>query len=442
MGQSSLLKRLQPPTILILLVLYIETAARQKLFSSFDKCPLPPATIATAIQSVSQNSTIQIESRDELDFTNHQQYQTHLGIYNGPQTTWTPWIHEFPCFPPDPKWWTVSVQRTPANTGLLFVREMKTGSSTLAGVLLRIAFRKGKQQLMGMSSSVDTSNNNNDGVPCRMRIDHSSAHKMEYATRKKGKSYLISLLRDPTKRAISHYFHFIVSEQKQDPTDENFQRFFAQHTNIWSNYYVKDLSMNQGRRSEWTIVESTSNGTTASATSDNDSRTVQEILNEYNFIAITERLEESLVVMKLLLGLNTEDILYMSAKKHGSFTAGPVSHPCVYITPSFLTSGMQQFFHSEYWQTYIRLDQLLYDAAIQSLDNTIESLGRQKVQEELVLFRKARAYAQQRCQERTIYRCNSKGEFVGSNSTCYLWDIGCGYECLDEISVATDVLGK
>jgi hypothetical protein len=294
--------------------------------------------------------------------------------------------------------------------------------------------------LFGLSSSSENaiSTNNNNVVPCRMRIDHSSAHKMEYAIRKKDKSYLISLLRDPTKRAISHYFHFIVSEQKQDPTDENFQRFFSQHAGSWSNYYTKDLSMKQGRRTHWTTGESTA---TTTATAYQDSRTVQQILNQYNFIAITERLDESLVVLKLLLGLDTEDILYMSAKKHGSFTAGPPSHPCVYITPSFLTSGMQHFFQSEYWQSYIRLDQLLYNAAIQSLDNTIESLGHQKVQEELVLFRKARAYAQERCQERTVYRCNSKGEFVGSNSTCYFWDIGCGYECLNEISVANDVLG-
>lgn len=437
MGQSNLLKRLQPPTILILLVLYIQSATRHTLFSSFDECPTPPATISTALHGLSYNST-QIDSRDELNSTNtqQQQYQPHLGlVYNGPQTTWAPWIHEFPCFPPDPKWWTVSVQRTPADTGLLFVREMKTGSSTLAGVLLRIAFRKGKQKLSPLSSS---SENNNNNVPCRMRIDHSSAHKMEYASRKKDKSYVISLLRDPTKRAISHYFHFIVSEQKQDPTDENFQRFFSQHANSWSNYYTKDLSMKQGRRTQWTTDDSTA---TTIDTAQQDSRTVQQILNEYNFIAITERLDESLVVLKLLLGLDTEDILYMSAKKHGSFTAGPPSHPCVYITPSFLTSGMQHFFQSEYWQNYIRLDQLLYNAAIKSLDNTIESLGPQRVQEELVLFRKARTYAQERCQERTVYRCNSKGEFVGSNSTCYFWDIGCGYECLDEISVAADVLG-
>lgn len=265
-----------------------------------------------------------------------------------------------------------------------------------------------------------------DKKSCRMRIDHSSARDMEYGQRDKKKSFLSSLLRDPTKRAISHYFHFIVSGKKENPTDANFIGFFQEKSEMWSNYYTKDLTM----RDDDDLQDESQHPAI-----------VANILSQYDFIAITERLDESLVVMKLLLGLDMEDILYMSAKKHGSFTSGPQVDSCIYITPPFLTQGMNDFFASDYWQDYIRADQLLYDAANKSLDNTIDALGRKMVQGELVAFRKALEYTQAQCEERTIYRCNSKGENVGGGSTCYLWDIGCGFNCLNEISVDRDVLG-
>eukprot|EP00540_Astrosyne_radiata_P022775 CAMPEP_0116844032 /NCGR_PEP_ID=MMETSP0418-20121206/12437_1 /TAXON_ID=1158023 /ORGANISM="Astrosyne radiata, Strain 13vi08-1A" /LENGTH=230 /DNA_ID=CAMNT_0004474889 /DNA_START=1 /DNA_END=693 /DNA_ORIENTATION=- len=226
------------------------------------------------------------------------------------------------------------------------------------------------------------------------------------------------MLRHPTKRVISQYFHFRVSDFKEDPTDENFMQFFYDDPFHRSNYYTKDLTLNK-------IKLKTGNVT----------KIVQDILDEYNFIAITERMDESLVVMKMLLGLDFQDILYMSAKKHGSFTSGE-GQRCIYIIPSFLTDGMKEFFASEYWKAYMAADNLLYDAARKSLDNTIESLGRSEVEAQVKFFKKAQKLVSEKCADRTIYRCNDKGEFVGiKNSTCYMWDIGCGYECLNEISL-------
>ena len=353
-------------------------------------------------------------------------HRSNAQNYDGPQTIWNPWRFNFPCFEAESNWNSVRAQRSPTDRGLLFVREMKTGSSTLAGVLLRIAH--------GHSRNV-TVNRMASNTPCRLRIDHGSARKMEYNRRIKTESFLLSLLRDPTKRAISHFFHFEVSEKKIDPTDNNFQNFFKDNFQTLSNYYIKDLSMTED---DWVVDETELN----SNTNDDINLAVDKILRHYNFIAITERLEESLIVMKLLLNLDMEDILYMSAKKHGSFTTGPRTHPCVYIVPSFLTPGMKDFFQSDYWKDYIRADQRLYDAAVHSLDNTIEALGRQRVTEELERFRVARQFAQEKCESRTVYRCNSKGEFSQKNSTCYLWDIGCGHACLDEIAIERDVFGN
>lgn len=252
-----------------------------------------------------------------------------------------------------------------------------------------------------------------------MRIDHSSARELRYFERNKEKSILISLLREPTKRAISQYFHFRVSDKKEDPVDDNFQNYFFEEAQFRSNYYAKDLSMK-----DVDLVNGDHN------------QIVQDILDQYNFIAITERMDESLVVMKMLMGLDFEDILYMSAKTHGSFTSGSATSPCIYITPSFISDGMKEFFASEYWKQYMAVDNLLYAAAKKSLDNTIDALGRSEVERQLQIFKEAQAYTQKACKDRTIYRCNSKGQFVGANnSTCYMWDIGCGFDCLNEVTL-------
>jgi hypothetical protein len=343
--------------------------------------------------------------------------------YNGPFRIWPKWEREFPCFPSELYWKTIKVQRSPADTGILFQREMKTGSSTVAGIILRMAHRY-------------SPNVGDDSVskPCRLRIDHSSAQIMNYSHRKRSQSFLLSLLRDPTQRAVSHYFHFQVSEDKEDPTDNNFQNFFRSKTQRWSNYYIKDLGMDDYQFDDEEFLKE-SYIHSKSISSKND-KIVKKILEAYDFIAITERLDESLVVLKHLLNLEMEDILYMSAKKHGSFTAGAPGGRCIYIIPSFRTEGMNNFFQSRYWQNYIHLDQRLYDAVVESLDRTIDYLGRELIQQDLQLFLRARKSAQELCESHTIYRCDSKGAFVGAvNSTCYLWDIGCGYACLNDLTI-------
>jgi hypothetical protein len=103
--------------------------------------------------------------------------------------------------------------------------------------------------------------------------------------------------------------------------------------------------------------------------------------------------------------------------------------------PSFLTPGMKKFFESDYWKRYIAADVALYKAAQASLDKTIEKLGRREFEDNLSEFRIAKEKAQIRCEDRTIYRCNPAGEYIGMNSTCLMWDVGCGYECLDEFGL-------
>jgi hypothetical protein len=155
-------------------------------------------------------------------------------------------------------------------------------------------------------------------------------------------------------------------------------------------------------------------------------------LDEYDFIAITERMDESLIVFKLLLGLDLYDILYIKARSAGTFSNGPAVRPCIYLIPAFLTPGMEEFFESKEWKNSNAIDILLYKAAYKSLDNTIEALGKALVQRELEEFHKAQELAADYCRDQVKEFCTPGGNLTPRNErTCVIWGEGCDFACLN-----------
>ena len=161
--------------------------------------------------------------------------------------------------------------------------------------------------------------------------------------------------------------------------------------------------------------------------------TVDEILADYNFIGITERMDESLVVMKILLNLEFNDILYLSAKGNGGFDDGAYRNICHYIVPSHVTPAMKEFFAGPVWKKIIDGDTLLYKAAERSLDLTIDAIGRDEVERHVAEYRRLQEVAKERCLPTTIQPCTEDGTFHRETHNCLFWDSGCGYECLDDL---------
>mmetsp|Transcript_32983 Transcript_32983/g.75980 ORF Transcript_32983/g.75980 Transcript_32983/m.75980 type:complete len:324 (-) Transcript_32983:405-1376(-) len=207
----------------------------------------------------------------------------------------------FPCADAEPDWWLTSVQRSPSKTGLLYVHEMKTGGSAVAGVVLRVAQQVGKR----LGKRI-----------CKNRVDHTAAWRMEYSQRLRSASFLWTVLRDPTKRAVSQFFHFVVSREKAEPTDREARRYLMKP--LWNNYYLRDLATREDDLSLTSLVDRSN-----------------RILNDYDFVGITERMDESLVALQMLLRLNVTDILYLSAKTRGGFDDGGYNNTCVYIVRIF-----------------------------------------------------------------------------------------------------------
>jgi hypothetical protein len=160
------------------------------------------------------------------------------------------------------------------------------------------------------------------------------------------------------------------------------------------------------------------------------------IMTEYDFIGVTERLDETLIVFMLLLHLPMSDILNYSSKIQGDLFSRQVGQPCVRLQRSRLTSNMTAFLESPECKAKVESYGRLYRVANASLDRTIDSLGRAMVAAELGRFKKAQAVVNERCRGRVVMPCDEKGQLYRPvhETGCFIEDIACGMDCLDEVA--------
>ena len=191
---------------------------------------------------------------------------------------------------------------------------------------------------------------------------------------------LWTAIREPTHRSISAFFHFAVSRENVDANNiNNFIEFLQQK--IPKDYYLLALYPDHiYTREQYNPIQISN-----------------IILNEYNFIGITERMDESAVVLMMLLNLKLSDILYLSAKTNGGYDDAGGGHGCTLIQKSFVSTEMKEFIDSDIWYNYIKYDLAFYNAVNQSLDLTIERLGRDLFNDNLQKFLYAKKYAIDKC---------------------------------------------
>jgi Galactose-3-O-sulfotransferase len=330
------------------------------------------------------------------------------GVYARAFDPW-PEGRPLPCLEPNP----VDDQYgsiLPTKDGILFLKPYKTGSSTSSGVNLRISRALAWRQ-------------NRPYEFCKARFDHGpwvdSPAAAMYGNRNRDSSILWTIVREPTKRAVSLFFHFQVSRMGVEPTDNNFRRFLTeQNPSKKYNYYLHNLSLKP-----------------FNATIDDPAQVANDILASYDFIGVTERMDESYVALAMLLRLPLSDVLYLSAKTSGGYDDAGQDGKCAFIRPSFVTEGMQAFFDGDDWQAKVKYDLAFYRAVNRSLDATIDRLGRRTFEKNLARLREAQKVARDRCLSSTVFPCDADGNFVPPDKTdCVFTDYGCAFECLDRVA--------
>lgn len=321
------------------------------------------------------------------------------------------WNHSFPCFPTELDWYTVIRQKASTKQGFFYFKARKAGSSTVAGVALRIARTKAKQAGLQATSS--------NATHCHTRYGHPAAHRLRYHYRDRLNSFLWSIIREPTKRDISEFFHFGVSRgSKMEPNRQGFQAYH-EWTPLMHEYYLQFMSTDKAYK--------------MGKEGEDHVRSVAKIMTDYDFIGITERMHESLVALQLILDLNTSDILFLSAKTSGGWDDGLSNGQCYYIHPPVVSPQLSEYFESEDWMEKTKGGNLLYVTANRSLDLTIASFNQSIFQQKLRTYKWALKEAQTRCNGKVRFPC-SAGGVLQQEHDCLLWDSGCGYDCLDSVA--------
>lgn len=318
--------------------------------------------------------------------------------------------------------------------GLCYLKIPKVAGTTLRGINMRIANNFGKRH--GMDNC----------------IRHDTKTKgMDFFERDTN-SYLWTFVRDPTKRALSS-----IGSKLSNTLIESSRRDFltGNETNVTllapraldmllSDTDIRNGILSEGRAGfqlqlmmQEYLPQNVLNKPEAPKKIDTSqaSHFVKINFVNYDFVGVVERFDESLVVLQLLLGLETSDILYFAVNRKEQWRKARVSrkkYECrdsfdwevdIYTEPyirAYLTK-------SEAWYANNYADYLLYNAASQSLDRTIEKIGKEYFEEALAKFRALMKRAEEECSP--IFSCalNGTAQFEEAEFDC-LSDgkIGCG----------------
>lgn len=264
---------------------------------------------------------------------------------------------------------------------IIFIKLHKCASSTTAGVVRNIASRR---QMAGAITVWDF-----DGEPGAFSNHQDAREVMPYVRQLALPSFVLSFIRHPRERAISRWNHRAFAES-------------IPHTDSHRIHYLKGIVNEMANYlSETTPVRSSSD--------------IDAILDSLDFVGITERYDESLIVLKHLLDLDYFDLLYLPSKVSGD----ELLHPGR-VGEKFreFSVEVQSFFNTSFAEANA-LDLELFDKANLRLNEEILRIG-VGFHRELREFQSLLAEVRSACTAEQARKC-------------LWWDNGCGIECFDEV---------
>jgi len=205
----------------------------------------------------------------------------------------------------------------------------------------------------------------------------------------------------------------------------------AEERNFQLDYIGK---LNSRFEPEFDFDNNTTTTTTTTTTTKNQTAVAKKIYNvfrNYHFVGVTERMDESLVVMKLLFDFPDESIVVLDSKRSGGMDDGEWGK-CNKIRKAHTTKDVDEYISPGGTYRSTNDDYFLYEVANQSLDKTIERMGRERVEREVLHHRALRRMAEEACYNTTIFPCmeGMAGKKRNRVNDCYISDMGCGHECI------------
>jgi hypothetical protein len=161
---------------------------------------------------------------------------------------------------------------------------------------------------------------------------------------------------------------------------------------------------------------------------------IKEIVDGYDFLMVSERMDESLTALALLTGLDIADVLVKDSKVTGNYIYirfGYKKDECHLQQKNDPSPGVARYFASNEWLNLNYADEILWRAANASLDMTIEALGRNRFDAALQEYKRLKQVVSESCPQ--DFGCTSDGKPMPVIEKCYDRDFGCGYECIDMV---------
>ena len=313
-----------------------------------------------------------------------------------------------------------------SSRGLIYIKTGETFESTIEGVTFNIAHQLGQRV------------HNNKWKKCVTHTMFEYAWGNCHVDMIQDQSLLFSFLRHPQSRDISQTFKDnnwkeLPSSSSSSNSNNNIDTTITDYIeNNHKGFQTRALVPERGgwQRHEWNGKRE---GPLEKWPRKSLRRGVKEglldylsskIFNNYNFLGIVERMEESLAVMVLLWGLNPSDVIVLSKEKQ----CGEVSR----ISPAFEMSGIEHYFQKQH--SIENVDYLVYHAANHSLTKTIESLGKENVDSMIEEIRALQQLAESSCSQKTNFGCSNFADGLGQGmeSGCYYTNAGCAHRCVSE----------
>ena len=298
--------------------------------------------------------------------------------------------HPFPCIR------TSKSNNDEDATGFQYIKVYKTASSTVAHIVKYIANKRGS---------------------CTEHSNHAAAHEFpSLSTRKTNdpKSFLFTFVREPTKRGISDFFFTRVSQMGREVNVTNFKEGCCRpklKLNGLAGFQLAYISTEE-RMPQSTFWNSTDPTMIQHPNLLKDR--VNNVFHSYDFIGVSDRLNESLVALSFILHLKLTEIIHVNYRTSGSFM--PEGKTCIKLAKSVLTPDIEKYLETDEWKAITAGDKLLFNTANEALDNTIDNvIGRNKFKQRLEQYDSLMSLIKE-CDVICASACSSNGEYTEPTS--------------------------
>ena len=212
------------------------------------------------------------------------------------------------------------------------------------------------------------------------------------------KTFLMTFIREPAERALSQFYHIKVSRERISPTNDEIIKYLegneSANTRIERNHLMHYISTGES---------------------------VSEIMRKYDFIGITDRFEESMLVLAHRLGLDIEDMLYLKAKdSHHLQTDNKGAHFVPSVPVQNQSESVQRYL-KEKWYGLNAVDYELWDKVNEQMDRQIAEID--GFDDKLNRYKSLLKKVQNECGH-----LQEKG-----GTDCLNNDEGCGQNCIRDL---------